>query len=523
MDNLTEDNEIETFVTSMPGSLGIWTKVSNKELESTSEYSPRSRTIRDVFDSITVDAIREAGVDLLRRTIDHTDWSIYRINILTRHYYQRICSFIRRQSTPSPSSTNSLVPRPPSRRPLVATSDHEYDTIRMFCWRIGRFFGTCTNRAAFGSDVMWRMRYRACLEVMASLVSFSDVEADWFQHTSEALGEIGSFEGARKLSLSGEDEAFVVHWTCLSIIAVRPTLNDKVYTRCNQAGRYHYRPHCLNLSMFDEMLEEKWGSGLTRDLSSTISFAANMLEEMELFDDTIRSNIFKFDEVYQRITYELPYFDFDFPDSEPSLQQILDLLHNPAKLRFMACRQPLQFFEFLERVDARDSSPNSEYEWNQVIEKLFWPKHFLQRIEWSIDDIHHGGLGFLVELFLLSLRQLLSTYPSQESNSALYIGTYRAITSDRRRYTSSPGTLNLLLNVVASKQGFLRTFNYPDYITDGIWKLLGDILEVHHNPQIRDYIIDDAVQQLTDVQREVGYKYAAKAEALIVHISRLRA
>ena len=191
----------------------------------------------------------------------------------------------------------------------------------------------------------------------------------------------------------------------------------------------------------------------------------------------------------------------------------------------MACRQPLKFFEYLKRIDRyRADSPNPEYERDEVIEKLFWPKHLLQRILWSIQDIYRGGLGFSVEMFLLSLRPLLSTYPSQESYSGLHIGTFRAITSDRSRYWRSIGTSRLLLDAVASEQGFLRTFDYPDYITDEIWKLLGDILELSHDdPRNRQHIIDDAVQQLTDVQREVGYKYAAKAEALIAHISRLRA
>jgi hypothetical protein len=141
---------------------------------------------------------------------------------------------------------------------------------------------------------------------------------------------------------------------------------------------------------------------------------------------------------------------------------------------------------------------------------------------WSIDDIGDGGLGFSVELFLLSLRQLLSTYPPQESYSALYIGTFRAITSDRRRYTKSIGTLSLLLDVVASDQGFLRTFNYADYITDEVWELLGDVFKVKRDYPMKHHFMDDAVQQLTDLQREVGDKYGAKVGALMAHISRLR-
>ena len=526
MDNLTEDNEIETFVTSMPGSLDAWTKVSNEEVKPTVS---RSRTIRDVFDSITVRAIRKAGVDLLFYVllpILVPIRLIYGIYNSTPRCYRRICSFIRHQSTPSFSFMNPLVPRPPSRRPLVATSDHENNTIREFCWRIGHFLDTCKNRAVFASDKVWRMRYRACVEVMASLVSFADVEARWFRHTLEALGEIGSSEKARKLSLSGEDEAFVMHWTCLSIIAVRPTLNLQILTHTFRTAQFLYGDPVLKPQELDGILEQEWSSERKRDLSSKISIAADTLKQVKEFDEIINNCVLSSDEFHERITLELPGVDLDFPHSEPFLQPTLELFRDPAKLRFMACRQPLAFFEFLERVDAyRDSSPNSEYERNQVIDQIFWPKHLLQRILWSIDNIQWNGVGFSVELFLLSLRELLSSYPSQESYSGLYIGTFRAITSDWRQYNRfSIGGLRLLLDAVASKQGFLRTFDYPDYITDEIWKLLGDILEVQDDRLWKShYIIDDAVQQLMDVQREVGGRYGAKAKALNAHISRLRA
>ena len=143
------------------------------------------------------------------------------------------------------------------------------------------------------------------------------------------------------------------------------------------------------------------------------------------------------------------------------------------------------------------------------------PKHLLQRSARSFDDFKEGGLGFAVELFLLSLKQLLSTYPSLESYSALFIGTFRAITSDRRLYGRGLfiATQNILLDAVTSEQGLLRTFNYPDYITDEVWELLGDVLEGRPS-----FYIDRVVRQLRDVQREVGSRYGAKAEAVISQI-----
>jgi hypothetical protein len=45
-----------------------------------------------------------------------------------------------------------------------------------------------------------------------------------------------------------------------------------------------------------------------------------------------------------------------------------------------------------------------------------------------------GGLSSSVELLFLALKQLLSTSLSQESQSALYVRTFRVITSDWSAY-----------------------------------------------------------------------------------------
>ena len=81
--------------------------------------------------------------------------------------------------------------------------------------------------------------------------------------------------------------------------------------------------------------------------------------------------------------------------------------------------------------------------------------------------------------------------------------------------------MGILLDAVASDQGFLRTFKFPDYITDEVWELLGDILEQQkgYHGLIEHIFIGYAVERLTDLQREVGGEYGARAKALV---SRLR-
>ena len=100
----------------------------------------------------------------------------------------------------------------------------------------------------------------------------------------------------------------------------------------------------------------------------------------------------------------------------------------------------------------------------------FWLRNPLQRTSWHLQDLKDGGsLGFTVELFFLSLKQHLSTYSPEtsESHSTLcIIGTFRAITSDWSKYWYSLGTQRVLLDMIASDNGIrvVSKFGYPTYI-----------------------------------------------------------
>ena len=475
LDNLTEDAEIESFVMSMPGSLEVWTEFSNEDVIPVVGQPPsRFWTIRNFLGSIP------------------------------RQF---------RTTSPSRSSTNVMEHRRAlhlanTHRSIVTASIHEGITIRESCWRIGHFFDTCKNRASFASDELWRERARACVEVMASLIFYADAEVGWFGDTRQVLGDIGRFEDVHNLPLARRDEAFVVSWTCLSIMAIRPTLktnsslNEPKLATSGLFLRLLYDPRVI----CDSILERQWSTEHEWDLSSKISFAADRIREIDGIDPDADSLNETIDKVSQRIIHQLPVdFDFpQFPDSELFLRVSFELFQDPSILRFISCRQsPNKFLDYLERIDGYQ--PNLEYE----IEKVLWPKHLLQRRSWNLQDLRYGGgLGFAVELFLFSLRQLLSTYPSQESYSVPYIITLKAITSDRRRI-NSPGTQKILLDAVASDHGILRTFDYPDYITDEVWELLGDMLEGQTGPHI-----SSAMQQLTEVEQKVGGRYGAKAWAL---------
>ena len=523
LDNITEDAEIESFATSIPGSFSgkwayeVWTefsKLKEDNMPLVTQSPSRSKTMRSVLALISCQSRTSAAST--SRPPSHANPMIYRRADLANISH-----------------------------PIVTTSTHEMHPIRELCGRIAHLFNTCKNRGVFVSDESWRRRTRACVGAAASLACYANVELDWFGNILRTLDDIGSFEKIHELSLTRKDDAFVKRWTCLSIMGVRAILNDNVLIKeqarsavASIRGVVHSdrvdEAAEKNAWEIDEVLEESWERTLGKEVSSDqdVSWEAEYARIESRFQSMLNTgqetrirdflqstmytaiNLEGIDEVSQSIIPQLPGVQFDFPD--PGIpgsfpHQTLNLFDNPLMLRFMTCRQ---LYDKL--IDAAITTNFYSYKSHKpVLQKVFWPKNLLQRQLWRLQDLRDGGgIGFAVELFLLSLKQLLSTYTSHESYSQLYTTTLKAITSDWRKYKHSLGTQKLLLDAVVPRQGFLRGFDYPEYIADELWELLGKILEGQKGPHIIS-----AVQQVTDQQKE-GHTYGPKAEVII---SRLRA
>jgi hypothetical protein len=141
----------------------------------------------------------------------------------------------------------------------------------------------------------------------------------------------------------------------------------------------------------------------------------------------------------------------------------------------------------------------------------------LQRQAWRLQDLGFGGgLGFTVELFFLALKQLSSISSSKESHPALFIGTFRDITSDWSKHKHSMGTQRLLLDMVVLHRGIISDSAYPTYIVHEFLILLGNVFEGETGPHI-----DNVVQHLTAVPTYVP-RHALYVETLDV-ITRARA
>jgi len=394
---------------------------------------------------------------------------------------------------------------------------------------IAHLFETCKNRNRFESGELWRRRTRACVEATASLICYADAELRWFGDILGILGDIGDFEMTRISSVAGMDQSFVVHWTCLSLMVIRQMLGS------NESVKEDARSAIASYVTFrvgdgpeDEVAEEN-----AREIDETLKHAwwlvlhefIQSLENLQIpGSQRIREHLLKegaqnLNTNFSRIGDDLTFVDSNasthlegihqfsheitrrFPgtqldDNDPGPYRIFDSLSDPLAFPFISPGRIVRMFQ-------QHREKNFEYGVSLITQQgkdiewvLSWQenlKRLSQRQLWRLQDLRDGaGLGFTVELFLIAFKQLLSTSSSQDSHSALYIRTFRTITSDWREYKHSLGTQKILLDAVASDQGIVHQFNYPTYITDELLVLLMRLLKGQTGPHI-----NNAVEQLS--------------------------
>jgi hypothetical protein len=201
IDNLTEDAEMETFLPAIPGSFNtdwgteVWKRVAKyHESEDESQDEPHCDS----------DATA------------HQPSSSWRIRSILRS----IIHLVRKYSPchlPTHETTHSPTPHPPNVHPHSTLVHIQGESVvHELSTRVARSVEICKNHKLFGNnDGLWRKRTRACIEATASLVCCANAKFAWFEGLSELLGEVGSFEKIRELSLAGMDELFVMRWTCL--------------------------------------------------------------------------------------------------------------------------------------------------------------------------------------------------------------------------------------------------------------------------------------------------------------------
>ena len=123
--------------------------------------------------------------------------------------------------------------------------------------------------------------------------------------------------------------------------------------------------------------------------------------------------------------------------------------------------------------------------------------YLMKRQLWRLLDLRDGrGLGFIIELFFLAVRQISSASSSSEMEltKVFYTGTFEVITSNWEKSKKSTGTqrilLDLLWDLVIRGRGVFSDFSYPPYIVEMLLDLVGKMVKGHRdiNPHIAEVI-----------------------------------
>jgi len=243
-----------------------------------------------------------------------------------------------------------------------------------------------------------------------------------------------------------------------------------------------------------------------RDLQSQMSsmeLLHRQARNIKEYDDNISGPQRSIHLATDELICELPGVEFDggCPDPLP-FGLAVEMLSNPALLFMLPGRCTVGFASIFPKLqDILEGGDSVLFQ--EALEGLksvpwkeggCWEGNVVQRQLWRFQDLcSGGGLGFTVEIFLIALKQLLSTSPWKDSQSAMYVGTFRAITSDWSVYKHSLGTQKIVLHAVASPGGLISKFNYPAYITEELLALVYNMLKEQTGPHI-----DHAVEQLRD-------------------------
>ena len=375
-------------------------------------------------------------------------------------------------------------------------------------------------------------RTRACIEATASLVCCANAKLAWFEGLLKLLGDIGSFEKIRELSLAGTDELFVMRWTCLSLVAIRSVLSDNdPVDRCAEATieelaklakevgfivnndalatatalrideAIRKAKDCLDQSyrafrLYDAVnLTEEQVKEILSGCESQISGLEQINIEAEHLhvDDTIENVADSFNRDSHQIISQIPgVFDIDFDLELPPFSHFLELSGKPHNLQFIyprqilmsMCSTALTLCNILEGQWDADAYKESLKNLKILNFGINWKGGEMRRQLWRLQDLRDGGgFGFTVELFFLALGQLLYTSSSKESHSALYTGTFRVITSEWSKHKHSIGTQNLLLDIAMSRLNRYDS-DFPAYIVDEFSLLLRRIFEGQTGPHI---------------------------------------
>ncbi|KAH9002318.1 hypothetical protein EDB86DRAFT_2899244 [Lactarius hatsudake] len=458
--------------------------------------------------------------------------------------FRRILGIPTVNVIPRNATAESIPPTPPD--PHV-TRDL---AINDLCKRVRHLLSTCNNRSLFANKELWRKRAHGCVETVASLVFWSNVKLELFgdlEDLERLLRELGETEKIRDLSTAGPDGSFVTRWICLSLVIVtrRITSHDMIKSYAELAidnlSRFRIeddgeqtnddtadRTVEISRRIDDDFkttsqfcvyelrtafTEEQVKGVLARDHDVDISRlenVASVASQMEHVDMAV-SEINRI--VKNGLSVHLPGVSFDEFKGTGLIQpiQFLDFLvaeEQESTPQFVFLCQRLRLLssyapKLRNIIDGRGDDVFQEVLgslgtlWDNADRRrsVVGQQHLMERQLWRLLDLRDGdGFGFSVEVFFLVLARL-SSMSSQDTNSALYIRTFRAITSGWRQYKDCIGTQRLILNLICDiaicDRGIFSKPTFPTDIANELLILLENMTEGQSGSHF-----DDAMAEL---------------------------
>ncbi|KAI0285734.1 hypothetical protein BC826DRAFT_972851 [Russula brevipes] len=418
------------------------------------------------------------------------------------------------------------------------------------CRCVRYLFETYHNEGDAINKEALRRRMHGCVETAVSLVCCTSIQPSWFGEVGGILSELAHNERTNESLTISSNPSFTVHWTCLSLVAIRQTVDDQKLqelARFAVSGIARFQAEYGDpdaralkgakriegrLRMAWEHVEDlhrafrPWNPNRTDEeiieILSGREVVIGELEHMEVDADTMKDVDWRIsllqdamDEATHKLTLRLssvllkepkragPHliseaFDIPLIETTPVTSQLISpgkqiqgLCTLSGRLRdIIEERNPRRHKEALETLESIDRIPI-------LLRQL---NYQMKRQLWRLQDLRDGGgLGFTIELFFLALRRLMSTSLMPESKSFLYSGTFDAITSRWMKSKDSIGTqrilLDLICDLVIQGHGVFSNFSYPEDVVDKLLKLVRKMTEGHNNPPH----ISEVAQELLNV------------------------
>ena len=449
-------------------------------------------------------------------------------------------------------STSSVGPPLPDLVP-----NQKRTTVDRLCRCVRNFFESESEAYSMDSKVQ-RKRIRGCIETAASLVCCTDVELGSFGEVAAVLSEVGDKEKTKDLLSIKSNPLFTVRWTCLSLVAIKQMVNNNQLQELAKFALSSIAPFQTNtdrrnpmamartvVEKMDDDLKKAWDAVLDlrlalglwnqnqnqteseirrilNDCEASIQELERIASEAVVVNDIDwRIHLLQksMDELTHNLTRRLPGVFFHGLPPTPSnvSSEAFDLpsVQNtsiPPQLIFPG-QQLRSMYILGQRLRDITEGQNTERDeetlkyLREVPIPLCGLNNLMERQLWRLLDLRDGGgLGFTIELFFLSLRELSSSSlspdksPSPDSKEAFYTGTFDVIKSDWKKGKNLVGTqrilLELLCDLIIQGRGIFSDFRYPPYIVEKLLNLVGNMVKGLGRGSYPH--IDDLLDELVD-------------------------